>query len=224
MSSFWDVLDKKRLESYSNKQNNIKSIENSDFSVDDFILDNYSYSLEVVADTLKENPAEISNDVNKPQDVEPGVPKDPTANENDESDETDDTTMDAADETDTGEGSVEEDAPQEEEKPEVQLNKNEFATEFGMKYLSRLFVQLIDSIDASYRKLSTIKTLNSKLVGELVNLKEIVEEENDNIIVTNIWETQTKYYLYVDKYKEILNRLGVGIVSSKKLNKEKKEV
>ena len=171
-----------------------------------------------MADTLKENPAEISNDVNKPQDVEPGVPKDPTATDenSNESDETEDATMDAGDNPDTGEGPVEEDAAQEEEKPEIQLNKNEFATEFGMKYLSRLFVQLIDSIDSSYRKLSTIKNINKRLVVELVNLKEIVEEENENIIVTNIWETQTKYYLYVDKYKEILKRLGVGIVPDKK--------
>ncbi len=216
MSNFWDVLDKKRDEIHLNKQNNIKSIENVDFTVDNYI-DNLTYSLEVVADTLKENPAEISNDVNKPQEVEPGVPKDPTAKdeETNESEETDDATMDAGDSTDTGEGPGEENATQEEEKPEVQLNKNEFATEFGMKYLSRLFVQLIDSIDSSYRKLSTIKTIDSKLVAELLNLKNIIEEENGNIIVTNIWETQTKYYLYVDKYKEILKRLGVGIVSKK---------
>ena len=160
----------------------------------------------------------FARSVNKPQDVEPGVPKDPTATDenSNESDETEDATMDAGDNPDTGEGPVEEDAAQEEEKPEIQLNKNEFATEFGMKYLSRLFVQLIDSIDSSYRKLSTIKNINKRLVVELVNLKEIVEEENENIIVTNIWETQTKYYLYVDKYKEILKRLGVGIVPDKK--------
>lgn len=222
MSNFWDVLDKKRDEIHLNKQINIKSIENSEFPVDSYI-DNFTHSLEFVADTLKENPAEISNDVNKPQDVEPGVPKDPTAKEEDtnESEETDDATMDAGSEPDTGEGPGEEDATQEEEKPEVQLNKNEFATEFGMKYLSRLFVQLIDSIDSSYRKLSTIKTIDSKLVAELLNLKEIVEEENANIIVTNIWETQTKYYLYVDKYKEILKRLGVGIVPKEKLIKKR---
>lgn len=219
MSNFWDVLDKKRDEIYLNKQNNIiNSIENTDFSVDSYI-DRFTHSLEFVADTLKENPAETPNDVNKPQDVEPGVPKDPTAKEEEdtnESDETDDATMDAGNEPDTGEGPGEENATQEEEKPEVQLNKNEFATEFGMKYLSRLFTQLIDSINSSYRKLSTIKTIDSKLVAELLNLKEIVEEENANIIVTNIWETQTKYYLYVDKYKEILKRLGVGIVPNKK--------
>ena len=216
MSNFWDVLDKKRDEIHLNKQNNIDFTENNE-SVESFVKQ-MTHSLEVVADTLKENPAEISNDVNKPQDVEPGVPKDPTATDenSNESDETEDATMDAGDNPDTGEGPVEEDAAQEEEKPEIQLNKNEFATEFGMKYLSRLFVQLIDSIDSSYRKLSTIKNINKRLVVELVNLKEIVEEENENIIVTNIWETQTKYYLYVDKYKEILKRLGVGIVPDKK--------
>lgn len=222
MSNFWDELNKKREDSDLNKQNNINSVENSYFFTDiDF--DN-RFSLEVVADTLKENPAEISNDINKPQEVEGGLPKDPTANEenNEESDETEDAAMDAGDSPDTGEGPVEENAPQEEEKPEVQLNKNEFATEFGMKYLSRLFVQLIDSIDSSYRKLSTIKKMDSKLVAELLNLKEIVEEENENIIVTNIWETQTKYYLYVDKYKEILNRLGIEIIDKNKNSKEKR--
>lgn len=223
MSNFWDELNKKREDSDLNKQNNINSIENTYFPIDYF--ESNQFSLEVVADTLKENPAEISNDINKPQEVEGGVPKDPTAteeNESNESDETEDAAMDAGDSPDTGEGPVEENAPEEEEKPEVQLNKNEFATEFGMKYLSRLFVQLIDSIDSSYRKLSTIKKMDSKLVAELLNLKEIVEEENENIIVTNIWETQTKYYLYVDKYKEILNRLGIEIIDKNKNSKEKR--
>lgn len=218
MSNFWDELNKKRDEFDLNKQININSVENSYFNTDYF--ENKQFSLEVVSDVLKENPAEISNDINKPREVEGGLPKDPTVtDESNETDETEDTTKDAGDSPDTGEDPAEVNAPEEEEKPEVQLNKNEFATEFGMKYLSRLFVQLIDSIDNSYKKLSTIKEMDVKMVAELLNLKEIVEEESENIIVTNIWETQTKYYLYVDKYKEILKRLGIEILDNKSKKK-----
>lgn len=218
MSNFWDELNKKRDEFDLNKQININSVENSYFNTDYF--ENKQFSLEVVSDVLKENPAEISNDINKPREVEGGLPKDPTVtDESNETDETEDTTKDAGDSPDTGEDPAEVNAPEEEEKPKVQLNKNEFATEFGMKYLSRLFVQLIDSIDNSYKKLSTIKETDVKMVAELLNLKEIVEEESENIIVTNIWETQTKYYLYVDKYKEILKRLGIEILDNKSKKK-----
>lgn len=218
MSNFWDELNKKRDEFDLNKQININSVENSYFNTDYF--ENKQFSLEVVSDVLKENPAEISNDINKPREVKGGLPKDPTVtDESNETDETEDTTKDAGDSPDTGEDPAEVNAPEEEEKPEVQLNKNEFATEFGMKYLSRLFVQLIDSIDNSYKKLSTIKEMDVKMVAELLNLKEIVEEESENIIVTNIWETQTKYYLYVDKYKEILKRLGIEILDNKSKKK-----
>lgn len=218
MSNFWDELNKKRDEFDLNKQININSVENSYFNTDYF--ENKQFSLEVVSDVLKENPAEISNDINKPREVEGGLPKDPTVtDESNETDETEDTTKDAGDSPDTGEDPAEVNAPEEEEKPEVQLNKNEFATEFGMKYLSRLFIHLIDSIDNSYKKLSTIKEMDVKMVAELLNLKEIVKEESENIIVTNIWETQTKYYLYVDKYKEILKRLGIEILDNKSKKK-----
>lgn len=219
MKNYWENVlnDKKHVE--KKKQININNYLEGNIGLESYFynqspIDEQNYSSEVLSDVLKENPDEIPENINSPKDVPGGVPQDPTkmddeANASDENPVDGETEMDAS-AGDTGSDTSDGNKEAEEDKPEYQLNKNEFATELGMKFLSKLFVDLSISVELSIKKLQSQPKLG-KRVKELEELKSIIDDTTELIAITNIWETQTKYYLYLDRYREILKGCGINV-------------
>lgn len=199
MENFYQKLSK--IGDNSNKQININdSIENFDqFNVQ---------SSEVLADILKENATETPEDINNPRSVQEGNPPDQAELANSDDSDEEKPTDDGADASLDANGDAANEGDNSEDEAKYQLNKNEFATEFGMKKLVSIYIDLCVSIEKTIEKLRPNSEVKETLI-ELEELLEIVKDEKTLIPVQNIFETHSKYYLFVDRYEKLLKKIGI---------------